>query len=56
LTESRWQLFLMTNAANFVNVIMPTAGVGGMGSFWMEPGTANFPARGHGGGGVIYRV
>ena len=33
LNESRWQLFLMTNAANFVNVIMPTAGVGGMGVF-----------------------
>jgi glycosyltransferase 2 family protein len=33
LHESRKQLFLMTTAANFVNVIAPSAGIGGMAVF-----------------------
>jgi len=33
LTENRWPMFLMTTAANFVNVIMPSAGVGGIAVF-----------------------
>ncbi len=33
LTEKRWPMLLMTTAANFVNVIMPSAGVGGIAVF-----------------------
>jgi uncharacterized protein (TIRG00374 family) len=33
LQESRWRLFLMTTAANFVNLIAPSAGVGGIAVF-----------------------
>jgi uncharacterized protein (TIRG00374 family) len=33
LTEMQWPMFLMTTAANFVNVIMPSAGVGGIAVF-----------------------
>jgi uncharacterized protein (TIRG00374 family) len=33
LQEKRWQLFLMTTAANFINLIAPSAGVGGIAVF-----------------------
>jgi glycosyltransferase 2 family protein len=33
INEGRWQLFLMTSAANFVNVITTSAGIGGMAVF-----------------------
>lgn len=33
LKEKRWQLFLMTTAANFINLIAPSAGVGGIAVF-----------------------
>ncbi len=33
LKENRWQLCLMTAAANFVNVVAPSAGIGGMAIF-----------------------
>jgi uncharacterized protein (TIRG00374 family) len=33
LSEGRWQMFLMTTAANFVNVIVPSGGVGGIAVF-----------------------
>jgi uncharacterized protein (TIRG00374 family) len=33
LQESRWRLFLMTTAANFVNLVAPSGGVGGIAVF-----------------------
>ncbi|MCX6035785.1 MAG: lysylphosphatidylglycerol synthase transmembrane domain-containing protein, partial [Chloroflexi bacterium] len=33
LKEKRWQLFLLTTAANFINLIAPSAGVGGIAVF-----------------------
>jgi uncharacterized protein (TIRG00374 family) len=44
LKESRWQLLLMVNAANFVNLIMPSVGLGGMVVFLDSARSRKFPA------------
>jgi uncharacterized protein (TIRG00374 family) len=44
LQESRWQLCLQVAAANFVNIVAPTAGVGGMAIFISDGRKRSHPA------------
>jgi glycosyltransferase 2 family protein len=56
LEESRWRLFLMTTAANFVNLIAPSGGVGGIAVFLGEARARKIPTGRVMVVGVLYLV